>query len=139
MGGGAARHGRGLRVILPPPPPRIAPEGLFMFGLQRLRAGFVRVLRGAGVMPAPDALRSLCTSLLDDVEPARRDALLARLARMRRADDLLDLRSVLFNVVSRQHGESVARARVTEFDAALAALPRRSPGVRQNPWSVTAT
>lgn len=110
-----------------------------MFGLRQLRDGIVRALRGAGVMPAPDALRTLCTSLLDDVDPVRRDALLARLPRMRRADDLLDLRSVLFDLVSRQHGEGVARARIAEFDAALAELPRRAPRAQPDPWSVTAT
>ena len=108
-----------------------------MFILQRIRQGFARIRRGASRMPEPDRVRELCARLLHDVAQRERDAVLHRLGRLRRADDLWDLRSALFGLISLHHGETVARERLSQFDAGLAALPaRRAPPLR-DAWSVT--
>lgn len=108
-----------------------------MFSLQRIRDGFAKTLGGASRMPEPDRVRELCTRLLHDVAQPERDGVLHRLGRLRRADDLWDLRSALFGLVSLHHGETVARERLTQFDAAMAALPMRAATPRREAWSAT--
>ena len=108
-----------------------------MFSLQRIRDEFSRSRNGSGRMPEPEQVRRLCVSLLHDVDARERDTVLQRLARLRRADDLWDLRSALFGLVSLHHGESAARARLIEFDAGMATLPSRPPPSRRDAWSVT--
>ncbi len=67
----------------------------------------------------PPALRALCMAMLADVPAADREAMLQRLGQMRRADDLWYLRGALFDIVSRNYGETVARERLTELDSQL--------------------
>jgi hypothetical protein len=71
--------------------------------------------------PQPDmtVVRNLCGELLADVPSAERDAMLGRLEVLRRADDRWHLRSALFSLVSRFHGESVARERLAQLDELL--------------------
>ena len=66
-----------------------------------------------------NSLRSLCLKLLDDVPEARRQLLLQRLEKMRRADDVWHVRSALFEVISLSHGEQVARDRLRVLDDRL--------------------
>jgi len=66
-----------------------------------------------------EVVRRLCIELMSDVPADSRNALLMRLDRFRRADDLSDVRCALFDVVSRFHGESIARERIAALDAAL--------------------
>ncbi len=108
-----------------------------MFSLQRIRDEFVRTLTGAPRMPAPESMRELCAHVLRDVAAHDREGVLDRLGRLRRADDLWDLRNALFSVVSLNHGETVARARLSEFDAAMARLPARPVRRRRDAWSAT--
>jgi hypothetical protein len=108
-----------------------------MFSLQRLRDDFVRSRRGHARTPPAEALRELCATLLADIAPAQREALMQRLGRMRRADDLWDLRSALFDLISRQHGETVARERLVTLDEAIAAIPRSAFRVARDNWSAT--
>ncbi len=67
-----------------------------------------------------NSLRSLCLELLADVPAARRKALLQRLEKMRRADDVWHVRSALFEAISLSHGEQVARDRLAVLDERLA-------------------
>ncbi len=66
-----------------------------------------------------NSLRSLCLKLLNDVPEARRQLLLQRLEKMRRADDVWHVRSALFEVISLTHGEQVARERLRVLDDKL--------------------
>jgi hypothetical protein len=109
-----------------------------MFSLQRIRDGFARARRGSSRMPEPESVRELCGRLLHDVAQRERDIVLHRLGRLRRADDLWDLRNALFGLISLHHGETVARERLSAFDTGMAALPvRRLPPPRRDAWSVT--
>ena len=64
-------------------------------------------------------MRMFCEDLLLDVPTGHREKMLARLETMRRATDLWHLRSVLFDVIARHHGEQMARARLLELDDKL--------------------
>jgi len=110
-----------------------------MFNLRRIRDGIAKTCGLAPSMPSLEALRDLCDTLMVDVTGPQRDALLQRLSRLRRADDLLDLRSSLFDVVSRQRGESVARERLAQLDARINALPRQPARPPRDVWSATVT
>jgi hypothetical protein len=108
-----------------------------MFSLQRIRDGFSRSRNGASRLPCPDRLHDLCSSLMGDIAPREREAVLQRLGRLRRADDVRDLRSALFGLVSQHYGETVARERLGAFDAGMAALPMRPPAPRRDAWAAT--
>jgi hypothetical protein len=69
--------------------------------------------------PDIDALRQSCAALLSDVPGLSRDAMLLRLEKMRRADDIVHVRGALFDVICRYHGEVVARERVASLDEQL--------------------
>lgn len=69
--------------------------------------------------PDIDSLRELCASLLDGVPQQDRQAMLQRLDKLRRADDVWHLRSALFDTISRAHGEATARERLVELDEKL--------------------
>ena len=90
-----------------------------MVTLQTFRRSFMSSI-GLGRAP-PDlaTLRELCVSLLADVPARDRAAMLQRLEKMRRADDMWHLRGALFDTISRVHGEAVARERLTTLDARL--------------------
>ena len=66
-----------------------------------------------------NSLRALCLELLNDVPEARRQLLMQRLEKMRRADDVWHVRSALFEVISLTHGEQVARERLLVLDERL--------------------
>lgn len=84
-------------------------------------------LQGMIRAPRIDQLRALCTELLDDVPGVDRATLLQCLERMRRVDDIPQLRAALFDVVSIFHGESVARVRIEALDRGLLRLSRMQP------------
>ena len=67
----------------------------------------------------PIALRDSCFSLLVDVPASVRKAMLQRLDRMRRVDDVAHLRRAMFDVIERFHGEATARERLTVLDDRL--------------------
>lgn len=70
-------------------------------------------------LPNAAALREQCFALLADVPASDRKAMLQRLERLRRADDVGHLRSALFDTIARAHGETVARERLATLDASL--------------------
>ena len=64
-------------------------------------------------------LRTLCAGLLDDVPDGQRASMLAKLSTMRRASDLWHVRSALFDVIARYHGEQIATDRLLMLDDKL--------------------
>lgn len=90
-----------------------------MVTLQTLRNSLLSGVGLGHAAPDPTALRELCLGLLADVPAADRKALLLRLPRLRRADDLWHLRSALFDTIARAHGEAAARDRLATLDARL--------------------
>ncbi len=64
-------------------------------------------------------LRDFCAELLADVPPLESTSMLARLSTMRRASDLWNVRTALFHVIARHHGERVAQERLRELDVKL--------------------
>lgn len=90
-----------------------------MVTFQSFRNSFLSTLGIGHAAPDIDALRELCITLLDDVPAADRQAMLLRLEKMRRADDMWHLRTALFDTISRAHGEGAARARLLILDEQL--------------------
>ena len=74
--------------------------------------------RPGAMAPDPIALRDSCFSLLVDVPASDRKAMLQRLDRMRRVDDVAHLRRAMY-VIERFHGEATARERLTVLDDRL--------------------
>jgi hypothetical protein len=70
-------------------------------------------------LPDAHALREQCCALMTDVPVSDRKAMLQRLERLRRADDVWHLRTALFDTIARAHGETVARHRLATLDAYL--------------------
>jgi hypothetical protein len=87
--------------------------------LKRVRRLFARLSdtrrsrRRAGDI---DGARRLCYELLADVPGAAQQIMLLRLQRTQRVQDVLHLRSAMFDVVSLCHGEVVARQRISLLD-----------------------
>ena len=104
-----------------------------MVRLQRSRDESASPRHGAGRSPEPGKVRELCSSLLGDIAMRERAPVLERLGRLRRASDLGDLRSVLFDLIALHHGEAVAHERLTDFDAGMTLHPPRDA------WSPTVT
>ncbi len=75
--------------------------------------------RPGAMAPDPIALRDSCFSLLVDVPASDRKAMLQRLDRMRRADDMEHLRRAMFDVIERFHGEATALERLILLDGRL--------------------
>ena len=71
-------------------------------------------------------MRTLCADLLCDVPHGARTAMLDQLSTLRRASDLWRLRTVLFVVIARHHGEQAAKDRLLALDSKL--LPLAPPG-----------
>jgi hypothetical protein len=90
-----------------------------MVTLQSLAQKFSSTLGLRARAPDVNTLRALCLELLVDVPEARRNALLQRLEKMRRADDVWHVRSALFEAISLTHGEQVARDRLLVLDDKL--------------------
>jgi hypothetical protein len=75
-----------------------------------------------GLPPPPVDIalaRGLCVDALVDVPIAAKCALLERLPHLRRAGDWQDMRCSLFDVLSRCHGEAIARNRMVSIDGLL--------------------
>jgi hypothetical protein len=108
-----------------------------MFSLQRIRDEFAGARKGSSRLPAAELVFELCSTLLADIAPREREGVLQRLGRLRRADDLRDLRSALYGLISLNFGEGVARERLGAFDARMAALPVRAASRRRDAWSAT--
>ncbi len=83
------------------------------------RNSFLSTFGLGHAVPDIDALRELCTVLLDDVPAPDRSGMLMRLEKMRRADDMWHLRGALFDTISRAHGETAARQRLVILDEQL--------------------
>ena len=90
-----------------------------MFKRHSMHSMFLSTFGPTTPMPDLDAVRRLSLACLADVPRADQASLLHRLDRMRRASDVPDLRCALFDVVSRFHGEAVARERVDALDEQL--------------------
>ena len=89
-----------------------------MASLQDLKQKFTSTF-GRRAATDVSSLRVLCLELLADVPAGRRKPLLQRLDRLRRADDMWHVRSLLFEVISLTHGEQVARDRLLVLDDKL--------------------
>jgi len=70
--------------------------------------------------PDMEVVRTLCIELLADVPQPERDGMLKRLKVLRRADDKWHLCTALFGVISRFHGENIARERIAKLNEVLA-------------------
>lgn len=73
--------------------------------------------------PRPDSpeVRDTCHDLLSDLPERHREHLFASLSRMRRADDLWQLRSAMYTAIALTHGETEAQRRIAEFDTRIGA------------------
>ena len=68
--------------------------------------------------PDAEALRALCCALLVDLPPSARRALMLHCPdRTRRAGDLGQWRTALFETVARFHGAAAAHDRLAAWDA----------------------
>jgi hypothetical protein len=94
-------------------------QGHAMFKLKSIPSMFLSTFGPATPLPDLEAVRRLCLASLTDVPRADQASLLHRLDRMRRASDVPDLRCALFDVVSRFHGEAIARERIDALDGEL--------------------
>ena len=90
-----------------------------MVTFQTFRDSFMSSLGLGQAAPDASTLRELCFSLLADVPASERKAMLQRLERLRRADDVWHLRTALFDTISRCHGEATARERLAVLDARM--------------------
>jgi hypothetical protein len=90
-----------------------------MVTLQSFRDSVISGLGMGRKPPSLPVLRELCYELLSDVPASDRKAMLQSLERLRRADDMVHLRTAIFTTVAREHGESVARARLARLDEQL--------------------
>ena len=64
-----------------------------------------------------DTMRLVCHELIGDLEPGRRIVLGQRIERACERHDIWELRACLFDAISMQHGEQVARERLAELDS----------------------
>ena len=90
-----------------------------MFTLNDIQQKFKSTL---GLRPAAvdmPTLRTVCAGLLEDVPHGQRASMLAKLSTLRRASDLWHVRSELFEVIARHHGEQLAKDRLLALDDKL--------------------
>ena len=71
--------------------------------------------------PCSPEVQDACRELVADLPEKHRDHLLGGLERMRRTDDLWQLRSAMFTAIAMSHGEAEAQRRLAEFDRRIAA------------------
>lgn len=71
------------------------------------------------VTPHTPTVRECCDELLADIPDRHRERIYAGLDRMRRADDLWQLRVALYTAIALAHGEPEARKRLARFDAVV--------------------
>jgi hypothetical protein len=90
-----------------------------MVTLPIARNNFRPSFASSRAMPNAAALREQCCELMTDVPASDRKAMLQRLERLRRADDVWHLRTALFDTIARAHGETIARERLATLDAHL--------------------
>ena len=98
-----------------------------MFSRNDIRQIFTSTLSERPAAADMNTVRRFCVELMSDVPQRQREAMLARLETMRRASDLWHLRTALFGVIARQHGEQVAKARLAELDTKLLPYSSKSP------------
>jgi hypothetical protein len=70
----------------------------------------------SGPRPCSPEVRNACSELVADLPEKHRDHLVNGLERMRRADDLWQLRSAMFTAIALTHGEAEAQRRLSTFD-----------------------
>ena len=90
-----------------------------MVDLSAFRKSFLSTLGLGKAAPDMETLRGTCLALLAGVPASDRKAMLQRLEKMRRSDDVWHLRAALFDTISQAHGERVARERIAQLDTAL--------------------
>jgi hypothetical protein len=66
-----------------------------------------------------DTMRTVCHELIADLPPYARLSIGERIEKAGRRKDLDTLRACLFDAISMQHGEQVARERLTALDSHL--------------------
>lgn len=64
-----------------------------------------------------DTMRTVCHELISDLPVGPRLALSARIENASHRPDLLTLRACMFDAISMQHGEQVARERLLDLDS----------------------
>ena len=64
-----------------------------------------------------ETMREVCHALIGDLEIGRRIALGMRIDQASERNDIWELRACLFDAISMQHGEQVARERLAELDS----------------------
>jgi hypothetical protein len=88
----------------------------------RWKQALLSVFRSSSVKARREAelaetMREVCHALIGDLETGRRIALGVRIDRASERNDLWELRACLFDAISMQHGEQVARERLAELDS----------------------
>jgi hypothetical protein len=94
-----------------------------MVSFNDIRQKFASTLNLRPAAANMSMVQTFCVELLADVPADQRAVMMERLATMRRASDLWHLRTALFNVIARHHGESIAQERLRDLDREL--LPYR--------------
>ncbi len=69
------------------------------------------------ITPQSPAVLACCKELLADIPPHHAERVIGSLQRMRRASDLVQLRTALYTAIALSHGELVAQERLKRFDA----------------------
>ena len=64
-----------------------------------------------------DTMRAVCHELIGDLPTGSRLSLGARIEHATKRNDLYTLRACLFDAISMQHGEQVARDRLSSLDS----------------------
>jgi len=90
-----------------------------MVTLNDIQQKFLSTLSLRPAAASMTTMREFCAELLADVPPLHSTSMLARLSTMRRASDLWNVRTALFDVIARHHGERVAQERLRELDTKL--------------------
>ncbi|MEP7299285.1 MAG: hypothetical protein ABI702_24135 [Burkholderiales bacterium] len=90
-----------------------------MFNFNDIRQKFTSTLNLRPAAADMSVVRMFCVELLADVPADQREVMVERLGTLRRASDLWHLRTALFNVIARHHGESIAQERLRDLDREL--------------------
>ena len=64
-----------------------------------------------------ETMREVCHALIGDLDTGRRIKLSVRIDHASARNDIWELRACLFDAISLQHGEQVARERLAELDS----------------------
>jgi hypothetical protein len=107
-----------------PPTRRLAakPAPMNTVTVPRWKQALLSVFHSSSVKARREAelaetMREVCHALIGDLETGRRIALGMRIDQAGERSDVWELRACLFDAISMQHGEQVARERLAELDS----------------------